>query len=73
VAGYFYSDPDGQKYEVSGKVGKPNHSIQFTVKLPRTEAHYKGWMFTGNGKAMAGSASLQGRDTAFYAVRIEDE
>src|SRR5262249_1415758 len=32
VGGAYYSDRDGAKYDVYGQVGKPTHSIQFTVK-----------------------------------------
>jgi len=71
VSGWYYSDRDGQKYEVRGKVGTPVHSIEFTVKLPRTEQTFKGMLFTGNGKAIAGTSRLIDRDSAFYAVREE--
>ena len=71
VKGAYYSDKDGQKYEVNGKIGEPRHSITFDVKLPRTEHTFKGMLFTGNGKAIAGTSRLAGRDSAFYAVRQE--
>jgi hypothetical protein len=71
VTGSYYSDKDGQKYEVTGKIGEPQHSITFHVKLPRTEQTFKGMLFTGNGKAIAGTSRLAGRDSAFYAVREE--
>src|SRR5262249_50867237 len=35
VTGSYYSDKDGAKYEVKGKVGEPKHSIEFTIALPR--------------------------------------
>jgi hypothetical protein len=73
VAGSFYSDRDGQKYDVKGKIGTPLHSLQFTVKFPRTEQVFQGWMFTGDGKAIAGFARIQERDTGFYALRVEEE
>jgi hypothetical protein len=71
VSGAYYSDKDGQKYEVSGKIGQPQHAITFQVKFPRTEQHFKGMLFTGDGKAIAGTSRLQGREAAFYAVRQE--
>jgi hypothetical protein len=71
VTGHYYSDKDGAKYEVKGKVGEPRHSIEFTVVLPRTEQVFKGMLFTGNGKAMAGTSRLANRESAFYAVREE--
>jgi hypothetical protein len=72
VAGSFYSDKDGAKYEVRGRIGTPAHSIQFTVKLPRTEQAFTGWLFTGDGKAITGSSRMVEREAGFYAVRIEE-
>jgi hypothetical protein len=71
VTGAYYSDKDGQKYDVTGKIGEPQHAITFEVKLPRTEQTFKGMLFTGNGKAIAGTSKLAGRESAFYAVRQE--
>jgi hypothetical protein len=72
ITGAFYSDKDGQKYEVSGKVGTPAHAVQFKVTFPRTVQQFQGWMFTGDGRAITGSSTLQGRETGFYAVRTEE-
>lgn len=72
ISGYFYSDKDGAKYEVEGKAGNPPHAIQFMITFPRTEQTFTGWMFTGNGQIIAGSARWQGRETGFYAQRIEE-
>ncbi|MFO0929831.1 MAG: hypothetical protein U0736_22870 [Gemmataceae bacterium] len=71
VTGWYYSDKDGQKYEVRGKVGSPAHAIEFTVKFPRTEQSFRGMLFTGDGKAMAGTSRMIDREAAFYAVREE--
>jgi hypothetical protein len=71
VTGSYYSDKDGAKYEVKGKVGEPKHSIEFTIVLPRVEQAFKGMLFTGDGKAMAGTSKLANRESAFYAVREE--
>ncbi len=71
VSGAYYSDRDGQKYEVSGKVSEPQHAVTFQVRLPRVEQTFKGMIFTGNGKAIAGTSRLAGRESAFYAVRQE--
>jgi hypothetical protein len=73
VSGAYYSDKDGQKYDVFGKVGVPKHSIQFTIKFPRTEQVFQGWLFTGDAKALAGSSRMQDRETGFYALRVEEE
>jgi hypothetical protein len=72
ITGAFYSDKDGQKYEVSGKVGTPAHAAQFKVMFPRAVQQFSGWMFTGDGRAIAGTSQLQGRETGFYAVRVEE-
>jgi hypothetical protein len=72
VTGTYYSDKDGQKYEVEGKIGTPHHAIEFRVKFPRSEQVFKGMLFTGDGKAIAGTSRLAERDSAFYAVRSEE-
>lgn len=74
VSGHFYSDKDGQKYDVGGKVSNsPQHMIQFIVTYPRTVQSFTGYLFTGDGRAITGSSRLQGHETGFYAVRIEGE
>jgi hypothetical protein len=73
IDGWYYSDKDGAKYEVSGKVGDPNHSVKFKITLPRTPEEFQGWMFTGDGRVICGVSRLQERDAGFYAVRIEEE
>jgi hypothetical protein len=72
VSGDYYSDKDGAKYEVHGKLGMPTYSIQFTVKFPRAEQTFQGWLFTGDGKALCGSSKIQDHEAGFYAVRAED-
>ena len=72
VFGSYYSDKDGQKYEVDGKVGTPPYAITFKVTFPRTAQFFQGLMFTGNGAAITGTSRLQDRETGFYAVRVEE-
>lgn len=72
VNGGFYSDKDGRKYEVSGSVGTPNYSIRFTIRYPRSEESFHGYMFTGNAAAMAGTSGLNGRPAGFYALRTAE-
>ncbi|MBI2805646.1 MAG: hypothetical protein HYX68_11770 [Planctomycetes bacterium] len=70
VSGHFYSDKDGQKYEVSGKVSpNPQHKIDFFITYPRTMQFFTGFLFTGNGAAITGTSRLEMRETGFYAVR----
>ena len=71
VTGSYYSDKDGQKYELTGKIGTPTHSIEFTVRYPRTEQVFKGMLFTGTGKAIAGTSRMVDREAGFYATREE--
>jgi hypothetical protein len=73
VTGAYYSDKDGQKYEVRGSIGMPQHSIIFTIKFPRSEQIFQGWLFTGDAKAIVGTSKLQEREAGFYAVRVEEE
>lgn len=73
VTGYYYSDKDGQKYEISGKVSNnPKNQINFLISYPRTTQTFSGYMFTGDGRAITGSSRLQDREMGFYALRIED-
>jgi hypothetical protein len=72
VTGAYYSDKDGSKYEVTGKVGAEPHSIRFKVAFPKVSQAFSGWMFTGDGRAITGSSVMQGRQAGFYAVRVEE-
>ena len=72
VSGAYYSDKDGQKYDVHGQIGTPDYSIQFTVQFPRTEQTFQGWLFTGDGKHMAGTSRMNEREAGFYATRVEE-
>ncbi len=72
VTGSFYSDRDGAKYEITGKVGSPRHAINFTIKFPQIEQSFSGFLFTGNGKAICGTTKLQEREAGFYAERVEE-
>ena len=72
VAGTFVSDQNGREYDVEGTIAKPNYKIVFVVKLPQTQETFEGYMFTGDGKAIAGSCKLQDREAGFYAPRIEE-
>jgi hypothetical protein len=73
VTGWYYSDKDGARYEVTGKVGDPSHAIKFKVQLPRTPLEFQGYMFTSGGQVICGISRLQEREFGFYATRIEEE
>lgn len=72
VEGAYYSDRDGRKYEVEGKVGDPQHAIRFSIKLPQAQQVFDGYLFTGDAKVIAGTSRLVKRQAGFYAVRIEE-
>ena len=72
VSGAYYSDKDGSKYDVRGKIGTPDYSIQFTVQFPRAEETFQGYLFTGDGKHLAGSSRMNDRDAGFFATRVEE-
>jgi hypothetical protein len=72
LTGSYYSDKDGQKYEVRGKVGSPTHAASFTIVFPRVEQSFSAWLFTGDGKALTGVSRLADREAGFYAVRVEE-
>jgi hypothetical protein len=72
ITGTFTSDKDGREYEVQGKAGTPKHAIAFTIKFPATTQAFTGHMFTGDGKAIAGTAKMLEREAGFYAERLED-
>ena len=71
VTGAYYSDRDGSKYEVTGKVGTPPQSIQFSIRFPRSVQTFQGLMFTGDGKAIVGTSRIVQHEAGFYAVRVE--
>jgi hypothetical protein len=72
VSGAYYSDKDGSKYEVVGRVGTPAWAIDFRIKFPRTEQTFRGLLFTGTGRAIAGTSRLVEREAGFYALRVEE-
>jgi len=74
VTGHYYSAKDGAKYEIDGKVSNtPKHLVEFVVSYPRTSQAFTAYLFTGDGKALAGFSRMNGRETGFYALRIDDE
>jgi hypothetical protein len=71
VTGSYYSDKDGRKYDVVGKVGPAAYRIAFTIVFPRTRQTFEGLLFTGDGRAITGTSRLQDREAGFYALRVE--
>jgi hypothetical protein len=72
ITGTLTSDKDGREYEVQGKAGMPKHAVTFTIRFPATTQTFTGYMFTGDGKAIAGTTKMLERDAGFYAERIEE-
>lgn len=72
IAGTFTSDKDGREYEVQGKAGTPKHAVTFTIRFPATTQTFTGFMFTGDGKAIAGTTKMLEREAGFYAERMEE-
>jgi hypothetical protein len=73
VTGTYVSDKDGSSYDVRGRIGVPQHSVEFTVQFPRAEQTFKGWLFTADARAITGSSRLGEREAGFYAVRVEQK
>jgi hypothetical protein len=72
ITGTFTSDKDGREYEVQGKAGMPKHAVTFTIRFPATTQTFTGYMFTGDGKAIAGTTKMLEREAGFYAERLEE-
>jgi hypothetical protein len=72
ISGTFTSDKDGREYDVQGKAGTPRHAVTFAIKFPATSQTFTGYMFTGDGKAIAGTTKMLEREAGFYAERVED-
>lgn len=72
ITGTFTSDKDGREYDVLGKAGPAKHALTFSIKYPATTQTFTGYMFTGNGKAIAGTTKMLDREAAFYAERVEE-
>jgi hypothetical protein len=73
ISGFYYSDKDGKKYDVDGKISNaPQHRIDFRITFPRTIQDFTGYLFTGDGRAITGTSTLENLTTGFYALRIEE-
>jgi hypothetical protein len=72
ITGTYTSDKDGKEYPVEGKAGTPKHSVSLTIKFPATMQTFTGFMFTGDGKAIAGTTKILEREAGFYAERMEE-
>jgi hypothetical protein len=70
VSGQFRSDLQGTTYPVEGQVAAelPQH-IQFTVKYPRSQHDFDGYLWTEGKGALAGTVTLLNQPYGFFALR----
>jgi hypothetical protein len=70
VSGQFRSDARGASYPVTGEVAAdvPN-KVTMTVKFPRSQGEFEGYLWTEGKGAMAGTFRLLDRTFGFFAVR----
>lgn len=73
ITGTFVSEQNGREYTVQGSIGRPNYKVQFVIQFPQTHEEFTGYMFTGNGQAIAGISKMQEREAGFFAVRIDEK
>ena len=73
IAGAFFSDSTGQKYEVDGKVITPKNAIQFVIHFPRADQEFRGWLFTGDARGLSGYSTMQNREVGFFAERVDEK
>jgi hypothetical protein len=70
VSGQFRSDLNGTIYPVSGQVATDvPQRVRFTVKFPRTQQDFEGYLWTEGKGAMAGTLTMLGRPFGFFALR----
>ncbi len=70
VSGQFRSDTQGSSYPVTGKVATdPTNKLTLTVKFPRSQGEFEGYLWTEGKGAIAGTFRLLDRTFGFYAVR----
>ncbi|HEV3122020.1 MAG TPA: biopolymer transporter ExbD, partial [Isosphaeraceae bacterium] len=70
VSGQFRSDLQGTTYPVKGQVAAelPRH-VQFTVKYPRSQHEFDGYLWTEGKGAIAGTVTLLNQPYGFFALR----
>jgi hypothetical protein len=70
VGGSFRSDLQGTAYPVKGQVAADlPRRIQFTVKYPRSQHDFDGYLWTEGKGAMAGTVTLLDHPYGFFALR----
>src|SRR5262249_60888076 len=70
LTGRFRSESLGTSYPVQGEVSaEPPNKVEFTVKFPRAEQAYEGYLWSDGKWALAGTFRMQGRSYGFFAVR----
>jgi hypothetical protein len=70
VTGRFRSEALGTSYPVNGQVSAESpQRIEFTIKFPRIEQEYTGYLWTEGKTALAGSFTMADRTFGFFALR----
>jgi hypothetical protein len=70
ITGRFRSEPGGNSYSVRGEVASdPPNKLTFTIKFPRTEQEYEGFLWTEGKWGLAGTFTMIDRRFGFFAVR----
>jgi hypothetical protein len=70
ITGHFRSEPGGNSYSVRGEVASdPPNKLTFTIKFPRTEQEYEGFLWTEGKWGLAGTFTMLDRRFGFFAVR----
>jgi hypothetical protein len=70
VSGTFRSDETGTSYRVTGQIAADSpRTIHFAVAFPRSRLEFTGHLWAEGKGAMAGTATLLGRDSGFFALR----
>ncbi len=74
VTGRFRSEAQGTSYPVNGLVSAESpQKIEFTIKFPRTEQEYTGFLWSEGKNVLAGSFTMTDRTFGFFAVRERAE
>ena len=70
ITGRFRSEANGTSYPVTGEVDlDPANKANFTVKFPRSEQEYEGFLWTEGKNAISGTFLMSGRVFGFVAIR----
>ena len=70
VTGQFRSEPNGTSYPVKGQVSSEvPHKLTFTIRFPRVEQEFDGYLATEGKSSLAGTFVMESRTFGFHAER----